>query len=299
MNEKALHVLEYPKIIQKLTEHAGSQPGKELCRNRLPSWDRPEIRRMQTETTDATSRLLRKGNISFSGLTDIRGSLRRLEIGSSLNIEELLRVCKVLEVTGRVKSWSRSASSNQDELTEDSLEQMFSDLQPLSPLCHEINRCILSEEEIADDASPGLKQVRRLMHQTNDRIRTQLNSFVNGSTRTYLQDAVITQRNGRFCIPVKSEYRSQVPGMIHDQSSTGSTLFIEPMSVVKLNNDLRELELREVKEIEAVLATLSSLVAEQSDAINDNITLLTELDFIFARAKLSLSYNGSEPEFNT
>ncbi len=299
MNEKALHVLEYPKIIQKLTEHAGSQPGKELCRNLLPSSDLPEIRRMQTETTDATSRLLRKGNISFSGLTDIRGSLRRLEIGSSLNIEELLRVCKVLEVTGRVKSWSRSASNNPDEFAEDSLEQMFSGLQPLGPLCHEINRCILSEEEIADDASPGLKQVRRLMHQTNDRIRTQLNSFVNGSTRTYLQDAVITQRNGRFCIPVKSEYRSQVPGMIHDQSSTGSTLFIEPMSVVKLNNDLRELELREVKEIEAVLATLSSLVAEQSDAINDNISLLTELDFIFARAKLSLSYNGSEPEFNT
>lgn len=175
---------------------------------------------------------------------------------------------------------------------------MFSGLQPLSPLSAEISRCILSEDEIADDASPGLRQVRRQIHQTNDRIRVQLNSLVNGSARTYLQDAVVTQRNGRFCLPVKAEYRGQVPGMIHDQSSTGSTLFIEPMSVVKLNNDLRELEIKEEKEIEIVLANLSSLVAAETDALNDNILLLTELDFIFARAQLSLFYRGSEPDFN-
>ena len=175
---------------------------------------------------------------------------------------------------------------------------MFSGLQPLSPLSAEISRCILSEDEIADDASPGLRQVRRQIHQTNDRIRVQLNSLVNGSARTYLQDAVVTQRNGRFCLPVKAEYRGQVPGMIHDQSSTGSTLFIEPMSVVRLNNDLRELEIKEEKEIEIVLANLSSLVAAETDALNDNILLLTELDFIFARAQLSLFYRGSEPDFN-
>lgn len=297
MNEKALRVLEYPKIIQKLTNYAASQPGKELCRNLMPSSDLSEIRRMQRETTDAVSRLLRKGSVSFAGLTDIRGSLRRLEIGGSLNIEELLRVCRLLETTARVKSWARSAQSAADE-QEDSLEEMFSGLQPLSPLCHEITRCILSEEEISDDASPGLHQVRRQMHLTNDRIRTQLNALVNGSTRMYLQDAVITQRNGRFCIPVKAEYRGQVPGMIHDQSSTGSTLFIEPMAIVKLNNDLRELEIREEKEIEIVLSTLSGLVAENTDALNDNILLLTELDFIFARAQLSCSYSGSEPDFN-
>ncbi len=298
MNEKALKVLEYPKMIEKLTNYAASQPGKELCRNLLPSSDLSEIRRMQRETTDAVSRLLRKGNISFSGLSDIRPSLRRLEVGSALNIEELLRVCRLLETTSRVKAWSRSAQASQEELDEDSLEQMFSELQPLTPLAHEISRCILSEDEIADDASPGLRQVRRQIHQANDRIRTQLNGLVNGSARTYLQDAVITQRNGRFCLPVKAEYRSQVPGMIHDQSSTGSTLFIEPMAVVKLNNDIRELELQEEKEIEIVLANLSSQVAENSDAINDNILLLTELDFIFARAQLSLSYRGSEPDFN-
>ena len=298
MNEKALRVLEYPKIIQKLTDYAGSQPGKELCRNLTPSSDLTQIRRMQRETSDAVSRLLRKGNVSFSGLADIRLSLRRLEVGSSLNVEELLRVAKLLETTSRVKAWSRSAQASLEEQNEDSLEEMFTSLQPLTPLSHEINRCIPSEEEIADDASPGLKQVRRQMHQANDRIRAQLNAMVNGGTRNYLQDAVITQRNGRFCIPVKAEYRSQVPGMIHDQSSTGSTLFIEPMAVVKLNNDLRELEIKEEKEIEIVLANLSGQVAVNSDAINDNILLMTELDFIFARAQLSLYYKGSEPDFN-
>lgn len=302
MNEKALKVLEYHKIIQKLTDFAGSQPGKSLCRNLVPSSDISEIQRMQRETSDATARLYRKGNVSFSGLSDIRGSLKRLEVGSSLNIEELLRVCSLLETTNRVKSWARSDNSqivNNEEQTEDSLEQMFSNLQPLTPLASEIRRCILSEEEISDDASPGLRQVRRSMRLTNDKIRTQLASYVNGSTRSYLQDAVITQRNGRFCIPVKAEYRGQVPGMIHDQSSTGSTLFVEPMSVVKLNNDLRELEIKEEKEIEIVLSTLSGLVAEQTEPLNNNVLLLTELDFIFARAQLSRSYNGTEPKFNT
>ena len=302
MNEKALKVLEYHKIIQRLTDFAGSQPGKALCRSLVPSSDIGEIRRMQRETSDAAARLYRKGSVSFSGLSDIRGSLKRLEVGSSLNIEELLRVCTLLETTNRVKSWARSDNSqpvNNEEREEDSLEQMFSDLQPLTTLAAEIRRCIISEEEISDDASPGLRQVRRSMRVTNDRIRAQLTSLVNGATRTYLQDAVITQRNGRFCIPVKAEYRGQVPGMIHDQSSTGSTLFVEPMAVVKLNNDLRELEIKEEKEIEIVLANLSSLVAEQTEVLNSNVALLTELDFIFARALLSRSYNGTEPEFNT
>ena len=297
MNEKALKVLEYHKIIQKLTDLAGSQPGKTLCRNLIPSTDLSEIRRMQKETSDAVSRLCRKGHVSFSGLTDIRGSLKRLEIGSALNIEELLRVCRLLETASRVKAWSRS--ENREEMPQDSLEQMFEDLQPLTPLASEIRRCIISEEEISDDASPGLRQVRRAMAQTNDKIRSQLSAMVNGSTRTYLQEAVITQRNGRFCIPVKAEYRGQVPGMIHDQSSSGSTIFVEPMAVVKLNNDLRELEIREEKEIEIVLANLSALVAEQTEPLNYNVLILTELDFIFARALLSRSYNGTEPEFNT
>ena len=250
---------------------------------------------MQQETSDAVSMLLRKGSVSFSGVTDMRGSLKRLEVGSSLNVDELLRVCRLLETCLRVKSWARGEAGQEQE---NSLTGMFQSLQPLTPLSAEIRRCIPSEEEIDDNASPGLRQVRRQMQLTNERIRSQLTSYVNGSYRTYLQDAVVTQRNGRFCLPVKAEHRSQVPGMIHDQSSTGSTLFIEPMAIVKLNNDLRELEIREEKEIEKVLAELSSQVALESAAIEEDIQLLTELDFIFARARLSRSYNGTEPKFN-
>ena len=295
MNEKALKILEYEKIIQKLTDLAGSAPGKALCRSLAPSTDLSDILRMQRETSDGVSMLLRKGSVSFSGVTDMRGSLKRLEVGSSLNIDELLRVCRLLETCLRVKSWARGETVQEQD---NSLTGMFQSLQPLTPLSAEIRRCIPSEEEIDDNASPGLRQVRRQMQLTNERIRSQLTSYVNGSYRTFLQDAVVTQRNGRFCIPVKAEHRSQVPGMIHDQSSTGSTLFIEPMAIVKLNNDLRELEIREEKEIDKVLAELSSQVALESAAIEEDIQLLTELDFIFARARLSRSYNGTEPEFN-
>ena len=296
MNEKALKVLEYQKIIEKLTEQAGSEPGRSLCRELVPSTDISEIRRMQRETSDAVSRIFRKGNISFSGVSDLRYCLKRLEIGSSLNIEELLRICKLLEACLRVKTWSRPVNDAEEE---DSLSVMFQELQPLTPVVSEIRRCIISEEEISDDASTGLKQVRRQMKVTNDRIRTQLSGLLSGNSRTYLQDAVITQRNGRYCVPVKAEYRGQVPGMIHDQSSSGSTIFVEPMAVVKLNNDLRELEIKEEKEIEAVLATLSTMVAAETEAITNDILLLKELDFIFARGKLSCSCNGSEPVFNT
>ncbi|MCD8075441.1 MAG: endonuclease MutS2 [Lachnospiraceae bacterium] len=308
MNEKALKVLEYHKVIQRLAEFAGSQPGRERCLALVPSDDLEEILRMQRETSDAVSRTLRKGRVSFSGLSDIRGSLRRLEIGSSLNIEELLRICTVMETTARVKSWAKDESasrrnaaglSSDIDTPDDSLAQMFMDLQPLTQVANEIRRCILSEEEISDDASAGLRQVRRQMKLVNERIHSSLASYLNGPSRTYLQDAVITQRSGRYCVPVKAEHRGQVPGMIHDQSSSGSTLFVEPMAVVKLNNDLRELEIREQKEIEIVLANLSAEVGEHTEALNYNVLLLTELDFIFARAQLSLSYRGSEPDFNT
>lgn len=295
MNEKALRVLEYPKIIERLTQFAGSEPGRKLCRNLEPSCDLSEIRRMQRETSDALRRIYQKGSVSFSGVTDMRGSLKRLEIGSTMNVTELLNVCKLLEACSRVKAYARREN---DEVPEDSLDEMFRELQPLTPLATEIRRCILSEDEIADDASSTLRQIRRSMVQTNDKIRSQLISMVNGSARTYLQDAVITQRNGRYCIPVKAEHKNQVPGMIHDQSSSGSTLFVEPMAVVKLNNELRELELREEKEIEVILAGLSSSVAIESEALINDIALMTDLDFIFARASLSKSYNGSEPDFN-
>ena len=295
MNQKALSSLEYPKIIERLTEKASPPMGKELCRKLQPSTDINRIRLMQTQTKDALTRLFQKGSVSFGSVKDIRGSLKRLEIGSSLGIMEILSVCALLENTSRVKAYSRGDRS---DLPSDSLDSMFEQLAPLTPLSSEIRRCILSEDEISDDASPALRQVRRNMKVTNDRIHTQLSGLVNGNARTYLQDSVITMRNGRYCIPVKAEYKGQVPGMIHDQSSTGSTLFIEPMAVVKLNNDMRELELQEQKEIEIILAGLSEQIAEEREAIALNLELMVQLDFIFARAGLAMDMNGSEPVFN-
>ena len=295
MNPKALKTLEYNKIIDKLTEFAGSALAKEMCRNLQPSTDLYEIQALQKETSDALSRIYQKGAVSFRGVRDIRGSIKRLEIGAIIGINELLSICSLLEVCSKVKAYSRN---DRDPDFEDSLEAMFQALQPLTPVSSEIRRCIASEEELNDDASPALFRIRRSMRQINDKVHAQLQTMVNGSARTYLQDAVVTMRNGRYCIPVKAEHRGQIPGMIHDQSSTGSTLFVEPMAVIKLNNDLRELELKEEKEIEMILATLSARCGEETEALRDDLDLLTKLDFIFARAQLSRSMNGTQPDFN-
>ena len=295
MNSKVLKTLEYEKIIEHLVSFAGSVPGKELCQKLLPSSDIEEIRTMQQETSLALSMIFQKGSVSFSGITDIRGSLKRLEVGSILNPKEILQICRLLEVCNRVKAYSRKENTEEEP---NALDIMFDDLQSLTPLASEIRRCILSEDEISDDASSTLKSIRRSMGQINDKVHAQLASMVNGSDRTYLQDAVVTMRNGRYCLPVKSEYRGQIPGMIHDQSSTGSTIFVEPMAVMQLNNQLRELEIQEEKEIEVILANLSSQAAEYSEILDTDLMLLTKLDFIFARAQLSKSYNGSEPIFN-
>ena len=295
MNPKALKTLEYNKIIDKLTEFAGSALAKEMCRNLQPSTDLYEIQALQKETSDALSRIYQKGAVSFRGVRDIRGSIKRLEIGAIIGINELLSICSLLDVCSKVKAYSRN---DRDPDFEDSLEAIFQALQPLTPVSSEIRRCIASEEELNDDASPALFKIRRSMRQINDKVHAQLQTMVNGSARTYLQDAVVTMRNGRYCIPVKAEHRGQIPGMIHDQSSTGSTLFVEPMAVIKLNNDLRELELKEEKEIEMILATLSARCGEETEALRDDLDLLTKLDFIFARAQLSRSMNGTQPDFN-
>lgn len=295
MNKKAFKTLEYNKIINQLIDFASSDGGKELCRQLLPSTNLEEIVLNQQKTSDALSRILRGGNLSFSGVTNLGACWKRLEIGGSLNAIELLNVCKLLKVTKRAKAFSRT---ERDEITADTLNLMFEQLEPLTPLSDEINRCIISEDEVADDASPALKQVRRQIRVINDKVRSQLTGMLNSSIRTYLQDAVITMRNDRYCLPVKAEYRSQVSGMVHDQSSTGSTVFIEPTAIVKLNNDLKEVFLKEQTEIEAVLATLSSLVAEHVPELISNYELLTALDFIFAKAYLAESYNGSAPHFN-
>lgn len=296
MNEKALKTLEYYKIIELLEGFATSRMGKEMCRRLTPSDDLAEIEVMQQETADALSRVYQKGSLSFGGVKDIRGSLKRLEIGGTLGTGELLDIAGLLENAGRAKAYSRRDTEDENG---DSLDGMFEILEPLTPLSTEIRRCILSPEEIADDASPGLRQVRRSMKGINEKIHSQLASYISGSARTYLQDGVITMRNGRYCIPVKSEYKGQVPGMIHDQSSTGSTVFVEPMAVVKLNNDLRELEAKEQAEIEIVLSNLSQTAAESLEMIQDDLKILAQLDFIFARALLAKSQNATEPKFNT
>lgn len=297
MNQRALKILEYDKIIGLLEEHASCELGREQCRSLSPMNSLEEIRIAQNQTADALRRIYARGSVSFSGTSDIGVSLKRLEIGGTLNAVELLHICTLLETAGRVKQYARG--EERAEESRDSLDDFFDALEPCFPLSSEIRRCILSEDEIADDASSTLKTIRRQMNQLNDKVHSTLNSLLNGSARSYLQDAVITMRNGRYCLPVKAEYRGQVPGMIHDQSSTGSTLFVEPMSVVKINNDLKELELKEQAEIEVILSSLSAQAAMYSELIADDLKLLAKLDFIFAKALLAKDMNASKPVFNT
>lgn len=297
MNEKVLHTLEYNKILDQLTEYAFSADARSRCQKLRPITDRAQIEQLQQQTSDALSRLFKYGSLSFSGVTDIRDSLKRLEIDGALSAIELLRVCSLLESAKRAKAFARSQEDN--DQPDDSLTGLFAGIEPLTPLYDEIRRCILSEDEIADDASSTLHSIRRSMRGMNDKIRAQMNSMINNTTtRSYLQDTVITMRDGRYCLPVKAEAKSLVPGMIHDQSSTGSTLFIEPMAVVNLNNEYKELQLREQEEIEVILAGLSNLTASYATQLLADYELLTELDFIFARAAFAQTYNGVAPLFN-
>ncbi len=296
MKKKTLAKLEYNKIIELLTDHASSFSGKELCRRLKPMTSLSDIQIAQEETGAAFTRIVKKGRPSFGGCNPVNDSLRRLEIGGSLGSGELLRICKLLETAGRAKAYGRH--DNADD-TEDCLDSYFAQLNPVSILTTEIRRCIIEEDEISDEASPALKHIRRQMAQINDKVHATLSGMVNGSLRTYLQDPIITMRGDRYCIPVKAEYRSQVPGMIHDQSSTGSTLFIEPMAVVKLNNDLKELYGKEQEEIQVILARLSADAAEYISDIQTDYTVLRTLDFIFAKGSLAIDMNASLPLFNT
>ena len=296
MNTKVLTTLEYNKIIDLLTEKADSEPGKKLCRELVPSTDLSAIRTAQRETKDALARLFRIGSTSFGSNRDLGFSIRSLEIGSSLSMSELLKLASFLDNVNRIKTYGKK---EREDLPNDSLDAYFEGLTPMTQLANEINRCILSEEEMADDASPRLKSIRRSKLSTNEKIHSQLTSMVNGAYRTFLQDAVITMRDNRYCIPVKAEYKSQVSGMVHDQSSTGSTFFIEPAAVVNLNNQLKELDLQEQEEIEVILGDLSSQAAVHTSELAADQKIMTTLDFIFAKAKLAMEQNATEPIFNT
>ena len=296
MNTKVLTTLEYTKIIDLLTEKSDSEPGKKLCRDLVPSTDLSTIRTAQRETKDALARLFRIGSTSFGSNRDLGFSIRSLEIGSSLSMSELLKLASFLDNVSRIKTYGKK---EREDLPNDSLDAYFEGLTPMTQLANEINRCILSEEEMADDASPKLKSIRRSKLSTNEKIHSQLTSMVNGAYRTFLQDAVITMRDNRYCIPVKAEYKSQVSGMVHDQSSTGSTFFIEPAAVVNLNNQLKELDLQEQEEIEVILGDLSSQAAVHTSELAADQKIMTTLDFIFAKAKLAMEQNATEPIFNT
>lgn len=292
MNYKSLTTLEYDKIIDRLVSFAASDKAKERLKKLVPMTDIHDINAALSETSDALSRVYAKGAVSFGDVHDIGASVKRLEIGSSLNTVELLHISSLLTAAARVKNYY--------EDTTDSLTGYFHALEPLTPLNTEIKRCIVSEDEISDDASANLRSIRRQKVLAAERIHTELNKMLNSSSvRNCLQDFVITSRSGRYCLPVKAEYKSQVPGMVHDQSATGSTLFIEPAAVVKLNNDIRELELKEQAEIEAILAELSAKASEFTDELLTDFQVLTTLDFIFAKAQMSKQYKCSCPVMNT
>ena len=295
MNNKTLIKLEFDKIISMLENEASSFRGKQLCRRLKPVTDLTKIDLLQEQTAAAFTRIIKKGRISFGDAAPVEESLKRLEIGGALSTAELLRICRLLSNTARAKSYGRH--DTQEDLA-DCLDIYFDGLEPLTPLSNEIERCIISEDEISDDASSALKHIRRSMNNLNDRVHTTLSGLVNGSLRTYLQDALITMRGDRYCIPVKAEYRSQVQGLIHDQSASGSTLFIEPMAIVKLNNDLKELYVQEQDEIRKILASLSEEAAQYIEEIRTDYRSLTDLDFIFARGALALTMRASRPILN-
>ena len=295
MDPKALHTLEYDKIIEMLTSYAGSKPAKEMCRSLLPSDDIDVIIPAQKQTADALSRLYRKGNISFGNVIDIIPHVKRLEIGGTLNTTELLAIAKLLKNTGNVKKYG---SKERIDEADDVLTPMFDSLEPLRSISSEIDRCIIAEDEISDDASPALRDIRRELKRLADKIHKELTRIVSVSASKYLQDSIITTRNGRYCVPVKAEYRSYVQGIIHDQSSSGATVFIEPASVVSLNNDISQTQAKEEAEIQKILAELSQLVASSKDALVSDYNIMKELDFIFAKGRLAMNMDATCPVYN-
>lgn len=295
-NAKALKTLEFNKIIDILKAKALTPTGKEKCESLKPVTEIDEIRTFQIQTSQAASMIIKKNSLSLGGMKDIRPAVKRTAIGGILNIEELLHIGDFVQVSERAISYGSDEDKNDNFFI---LKPMFEALQPMKPLSREIQRCILNDQELSDDASSELLSIRRSIKNANSKIREHLNSIIHSQTyKTYLQDSVITLRNGRFCVPVKQEYKGSFQGIVHDQSSTGATLFMEPASVVNLNNKLKELSAEEEKEIEKILARLSAMVYENEMGLLSNLEILTELDFIFAKGQLSLSMKATEPVFN-
>ena len=294
MNKKTLKILEYEKIINSLVDMASSEPAKKLCAKLQPSTDIFEIQKNQSHTTAALDRIRLKGSLSLSEVKDISDSLKRLEIGSLLSQPELMKILSILNAASKAISYGLHF----DEEDYDILEEYFRALDEIKDLKKELSRCIISEEIMADNASPELSHIRRKIKQINSKMHTELNNILNAH-REYLMDAVITQRDGAYCLPIKSEYKNKVSGVIHDQSATGSTVFIEPIAVIKMNNELKSLFMDEKKEIEKILENLSLLSAQYIEPLRQNAKTLIFLDFVYAKANLSKKMNASEPKFNS
>ncbi len=296
MNEKALKTLEFDKIIEKVASFASSSVGKDMVRTLKPSNNIEEIKIWQKETSQAVSMILKKGSLKIGGLRDISPFLQRTAIGGTLNFEELLNIADFLSACKRAKDYAKSENKYD---VYDAIDPKFELIEPIESLDKEITRCIISDTEMSDDASQKLREIRRDIKQANERVRVELNKIIQSSTyKNMLQEPVITVKSDRYCIPVKSEYKNSFSGMVHDQSATGSTVFMEPTSVVMLNNKIKELHSDELQEINRILKKLSEMVNENRDILLSNLEILTEIDFIFAKGEYSISINGTEPIFN-
>ena len=296
MNKKVLYTLEFDKIRNRLEEKATSEAGKRFAHTLRPMTDIGRIRSALSHSSDAFGRIVKKGSLSFAGLFDVSEFEKRLAIGAGLSAKELLTVGSLLAIAERTKQYG---ASERDDAPDDSLTAFFSDLVTLPALKKEISRCILSEDEIADDASPELQSIRRSISKMNGRVHDKLSSMLSSSSISdCLQDHIVVQRDNRYCLPVRAEYKSRVPGLVHDSSASGSTLFIEPMAVLELGNELRELEHRESEEIERILQSLSLRVGEEISVLVQDFHILAELDFIFAKGELAVELNGSVPVYN-
>jgi len=296
MNKKALKTLEYTKITEMLSARAVSPMGKARADALFPMTRLRDIERAQAETSEATALILRKGSLPLGGIRDIHSSLQRALVGGILAIEELLHIGDFLYVCGKISEYGYP-----DERYEasETLQPLFDGVITCDSLETEIKRCILNQQELSDAASANLATIRRSIRTSNDRIRDHLNGVIHSASyKNMLQEAIITIRNDRYCVPVKAEYRTAFPGMIHDQSASGATLFMEPSSVVQLNNKIKELFFEEQKEIERILLKLSGMVAEQEVILTANIDMLTRLDFIFAKGELSIAMHANQPTFN-
>lgn len=297
MNKRSIRVLEFNKILEMLSEYAVTEGAKRKALSIKPLKDRIKIELLQQNTRDAYLRLERTENISFSGVRQINESLKLLEIGSALSAAELLDVASLLETTAEVKKYGEGNADNPESY--DSLTCLFDELTPYEDISSEIRRCIISADEIADDASGNLRSIRRKISAAEVSIHSTLNKIVKSeANRDKLMDALITSRNGRYCIPVKIEYKNSFPGMVHDRSSTGSTVFIEPMQIVELNNQIQDLHIEEFMEIEKILTSLSEMLSAVREELDIDYKTLTELDFIFAKAKFARATDSTEPVWN-